>query len=148
MNFRFTFIDFNTLTEMKTGIYVLITIASIHTFTLLCLFSYKYFNEKKSEDKNVKIEEDKKNKEDKEDKKNKKDADKEDVDKEDVDKEDVDKEDVEMEDIDVEKKTYMNMVIFENKRDELDKLITKLSTIQNNLEIVREKLTELNNTSI
>jgi len=46
---------------------------------------------------------------------------------------------------DLEKELYHNMIIFENKKIQLEELIENLSNIQSNLEVVREKLTELNN---
>lgn len=151
MNFNFKIIDLEnivfTLMEMRTGIFVLATIAGIHTFTLLCWFGYKYFNEP-----NVP-----------------KELPKELTDQTEIDETEIDETETEekeegnildMEPIEensensviseeqknnLEKELYHNMVIFEDKKIQLEELIEKLSKIQNNLEVVREKLTELNN---
>jgi len=141
MNFNFKIIDLEnivfTLMEMRTGIFVLATIAGIHTFTILCWFGYKYFNEpnvtkeltdetetETEEEEEIhpildmeSIEENSENSVISEEQKN-----------------------------NLERELYHNMVIFEDKKNQLEELIEKLSKIQNNLEVVREKLTELNNT--
>ena len=144
MNFRFTSFDFNTLIEMKTGIYALLTIASIHTFTLICYISYKYFNNfigNETEDSKI-VEE------------NETDLDSkillenetEDLDSKIVENETIyDSEIVQLENVKLEK-IYTCMVNFENKSNELNELDKKLSVIKDSLEVVREKLTDLNNT--
>ena len=134
MNFNFKIIDLEnivfTLMEMRTGIFVLATIAGIHTFTILCWFGYKYFNEPPKESKELTDEET---------------------------ETEIEETDIQMDPVDpvvlteeqknnLEKDLYHNMVMFEDKKNQLEELIEKLSKIQNNLEIVREKLTELNNT--
>lgn len=142
MNFNFKIIDLEnivfTLMEMRTGIFVLATIAGIHTFTILCWFGYKYFNEPKELPKELTNE----------------------TDTESDETEETQEQDIQMEPVEpiednsvmsedqknnLEKELYHNMVIFENKKNQLEELIIKLSKIQNNLEVVREKLTELNN---
>lgn len=137
MNFNFKIIDLEnivfTLMEMRTGIFVLATIAGIHTFTLLCWFGYKYFNEP-----NVSKELPKSETEDETDEEMPPILDMEPVDENSVLSEDQKN--------NLEKELYHNMVIFEDKKNQLEELIEKLSKIQNNLEVVREKLTELNNT--
>ena len=46
MNFTFKITDlYKLLVDMKNEFVILTTIAGIHTFSLLCYFSYKYFNE-------------------------------------------------------------------------------------------------------
>lgn len=134
MNFNFKIIDLEnigfTLMEMRTGIYVLATIAGVHTLTLLCWFGYKYFTESKESD----LLED----------------DEPELPMEDINEpvKQVESENSvisESQKINLEKELYHNMVMFEDKKNQLEELIEKLSKIQNNLEVVREKLTELNN---
>lgn len=137
MNFNFKIIDLEnigfTLMEMRTEIFVLVTIAGIHTFTILCWFGYKYFNEptepkKETEEEMPPI-----------------------LDMEPIEENSVEeglslrKSSLKYQKNNLEKELYHNMVIFENKKNQLEELIEKLSKIQNNLEVVREKLTELNN---
>lgn len=134
MNFNFKIIDLEnivlTLMEMRTGIFVLATIAGIHTFTILCWFGYKYFTElPPSEPSEPELP-------------------MEDI-NEPVYPDDLESENSvisEEQKNNLEKELYHNMVIFEDKKIQLEELIEKLSKIQNNLEVVREKLTELNNT--
>ena len=134
MNFNFKIIDLEnigfTLMEMRTGIYVLATIAGVHTLTLLCWFGFFYFTESKETD----LLED----------------DEPELPMEDINEpvKQVESENSvisESQKINLEKELYHNMVMFEDKKNQLEELIEKLSKIQNNLEVVREKLTELNN---
>lgn len=142
MNFNFKIIDLEnivfTLMEMRTGIFVLATIAGIHTFTILCWFGYKYFNEPKELPKELTDETEEEETEEMPPI----------LDMEPVE-ENVDHSDnsvlSEDQKNNLEKELYHNMVIFEDKKIQLEELIEKLSKIQNNLEVVREKLTELNN---
>ena len=141
MNFNFNIIDLEkTLIEMKTGFFVLATIAGIHTFTVLCWFGYRYFNEQPKQ-----ITEETETEETKElarllllvpeippilqmDL----------IDEYNTIISESQKENI-------EKEFYHNMVMFQDKKNQLEELIEKLSNIQNNLEVIREKLTELNN---
>jgi uncharacterized membrane protein YhiD involved in acid resistance len=139
MNFNFKIIDLEnivlTLMEMRTGIFVLATIAGIHTFTLLCWFGYKYFNEQPKESKQIEETDETETEETEEEMPPI-------LDMEPIEENLVMSEDQKN---NLEKELYHNMVIFEDKKIQLEELIEKLSKIQNNLEVVREKLTELNN---
>jgi uncharacterized membrane protein YhiD involved in acid resistance len=148
MNFNFKIIDLEnivfTLMEMRTGIFVLATIAGIHTFTILCWFGYKYFNEPKELPKELTTNETETETESET-------QETQDIQMEPVEpvEENVDNSDNSVMSEDqknnLEKELYHNMVMFEDKKNQLEELIEKLSKIQNNLEVVREKLTELNN---
>lgn len=191
MNFNLNIIDLEniefTLMEMKSSIFVLASIAGIHTFTILFWFGYKYLNEitlqtkQNEETENDDIEDDETDDGIEDDEieddgieddeiENEETDEETDENEEIVDGEIADEEveedemeqDIElyMDEIEIvneksviiendknnlEKELYHNMIIFENKNKQLEELIDKLSKIQNNLEIVRGKLTELNN---
>lgn len=152
MNFNFNIIDLehiiSTLVEMKTGIFTLVSIAGIHTCTLLIWLGYKYFNELAVEKTTDNI------------------LDDDDIELPVVDIQLTDISEINIESnntmfdkIDIEtqlkesgikisdneRELYNNMVIFSDKKSELEELIDKLSTIQSSLEVVREKLSDLNN---
>lgn len=134
MNFNFKIIDLEnigfTLMEMRTGIFVLATIASIHSFTILCWFGYKYFNEPIVPKELTETEEEMPPV----------------LDMEPIEESNSDNSVIsEEQKNNLEKELYHIMVVFEDKKNQLEELIEKLSKIQNNLEVVREKLTQLNN---
>ena len=141
MNFNFKIIDLEnirfTLMEMRTGIFVLATIAGIHTFTILCWFGYKYFNVPKELTELTELTDETDETDETQD-----------IQMDHMDHMDptVDNSVIsESQKLIFEKELYHNMVMFEDKKNQLEELIKKLSKIQNNLEVVREKLTELNN---
>lgn len=145
MNFKIIDLEniVSTLMEMRTGIFVLATIAGIHTLSLLCWFGYNWANgETKEETK----EEPKEPKEPKE------------VDDM-LDMEPIENENEnengneEIEIIDNEKETieelelirYNKMLILKRKLNELNDIANMVLKITNKLEITKDELSELNN---
>lgn len=136
MNFKFAILDLenivSTLMEMRTGIFVLATIAGIHTLTLLCWFGYNNWTDeepKKPKETETEIQ---------------------------IQIKDMppilQMEEI-VEEIKVEKETieelelirYNKMLILKKKLSELSDIANMVLNITNKLEITKDELSELNN---
>jgi len=156
MNFNFKIIDLenitSTLMEMRTGIFVLATIAGIHTLTLLCWFGY--YNWTNGEPKEIDGEPKKIDEEPKE-------IDEDtlpilqmeeiigEIEKVPIDeivdgKTEIEKQTVE----ELELIRYNKMLILKKKLSELSEIANMVLNITNKLETTKDELTELNNRSI
>lgn len=126
MNLKFFEDVYQTIDLMKSGLYYLGLLAGIHTVTFAAYLAYQYLNESKSDD-------------------SKKEGDNLEPElppplpqtQEPV---------IQMEEITdlvAQKQSYK--LLLEQKRDELDTLVSQLDSVYDNIEKIRERLDELNN---
>lgn len=131
MNLKFLDDIYQTIELMKSGFYYLGLLAGIHTITFAAYLAYQYMNDAKN---------------DTESKKEQKDGIEYDQEPELPPPLPQTREPViqmeEIADLTEQKKNYKSLL--EQKRDELDTLVSQLDTVYENIEKIRERLDELN----